>query len=122
MKAQKFWHMGFVLQGMWDLPGQGIEPVSPALASGFLSTSLPGKSPTSPLVFKNEETDSQRQLRGFLIETKGRNGDQTQTFGDQVQTNFHYNRLPSKFFKSSLLRNLANFLCTSPVLMYALSK
>ena len=21
--------------GMWDLPGQGIEPVSPALATGF---------------------------------------------------------------------------------------
>ena len=29
---------------MWDLPGAGIEPVSPALASGFLSTAPPGKS------------------------------------------------------------------------------
>ena len=30
---------------MWDLHGPGIEPVSPALASGFLTTAPPGKSP-----------------------------------------------------------------------------
>ena len=29
---------------MWDLPGPGLEPVSPALASGFLTTAPPGKS------------------------------------------------------------------------------
>ena len=29
---------------MWDLPRPGIEPVSPALASGFLTTAPPGKS------------------------------------------------------------------------------
>ena len=28
---------------MWDLPGSGIEPVSPALAGGFLTTGPPGK-------------------------------------------------------------------------------
>ena len=28
---------------MWDLPGPGIEPVSPALAGGFLTTAPPGK-------------------------------------------------------------------------------
>ena len=28
---------------MWDLPRQGIEPVSPAMAGGFLSPSPPGK-------------------------------------------------------------------------------
>ena len=28
---------------MWDLPGPGLEPVSPALAGGFLSTVPPGK-------------------------------------------------------------------------------
>ena len=27
---------------MWDLPGPGLEPVSPALAEGFLTTALPG--------------------------------------------------------------------------------
>ena len=32
-----------LLRGMWDLPGPGIEPVSPALAGGFLSTVPPGK-------------------------------------------------------------------------------
>ena len=30
---------------MWDLPGPGLEPVSPALAGGFLTTAPPGKSP-----------------------------------------------------------------------------
>ena len=30
--------------GMWDLPGPGIEPVSPALAGGLLTTAPPGKS------------------------------------------------------------------------------
>ena len=29
---------------MWDLPGPGIEPVTPALAGGFLTTAPPGKS------------------------------------------------------------------------------
>ena len=30
---------------MWDLPGPGIELVSPALAGRFLTTAPPGKSP-----------------------------------------------------------------------------
>ena len=29
---------------MWDLPGPGLEPMSPALAGGFLITAAPGKS------------------------------------------------------------------------------
>ena len=33
-----------LLRGMWDLPGAGLEPVSPALARGFLTTAPPGKS------------------------------------------------------------------------------
>ena len=36
-----------LLCGMWDLPGPGIGPVSPALAGGFLTTVPPGKSPES---------------------------------------------------------------------------
>ena len=28
---------------MWGLPGPGLEPVSPALAGGFLTTAPPGK-------------------------------------------------------------------------------
>ena len=33
-----------LLRGMWDLPGPGLEPVSPALAGRFLTTAPPGKS------------------------------------------------------------------------------
>ena len=33
-----------MLHGMWDLPRRGLEPVSPALAGGFLTTAPPGKS------------------------------------------------------------------------------
>ena len=32
-----------LLCGMWDLAGPGLEPVSPALAGGFLTTAPPGK-------------------------------------------------------------------------------
>ena len=32
-----------MLCSMWDLPGPGLEPVSPALAGGFLTTVPPGK-------------------------------------------------------------------------------
>ena len=33
---------------MWDLTGPGLEPVSPALAGGFLTTAPPGKPLTLP--------------------------------------------------------------------------
>ena len=33
-----------LLYSMWDLPGPAIEPVSPALAGGFMTTGPPGKS------------------------------------------------------------------------------
>ena len=32
-----------LLHDMWDLPGPGLKPVSPALAGGFLTTAPPGK-------------------------------------------------------------------------------
>ena len=32
-----------LLRGMWDLPRPGLEPVSPALAGGFLTTAPRGK-------------------------------------------------------------------------------
>ena len=38
---------------MWDLPGPGLEPVSPALAGGFLTTAPPGKSQN---VLSNKQT------------------------------------------------------------------
>ena len=36
---------------MWDLPEPGLEPVSPALAGGLLTTAPPGK-PPPPDYFK----------------------------------------------------------------------
>ena len=33
----------WLLCGMWDLPSPGLEPMSPALAGGFLTTVPPGK-------------------------------------------------------------------------------
>ena len=34
----------YLLRSMWDLPAPGLEPMSPALAGGFLTTMPPGKS------------------------------------------------------------------------------
>ena len=38
-------------RGMWDLPGSGLEFVSPALAGRFLSPAPPGKPPTYSFFF-----------------------------------------------------------------------
>ena len=34
----------YLLRSMWNLPGPGLKPMSPALADGFLTTAPPGKS------------------------------------------------------------------------------
>ena len=47
MQAQELWCTGLVALrqlNLWDLPGPGIKPVSPALAGGFSTTAPPGKS------------------------------------------------------------------------------
>ena len=41
---------------MWDLPGPGLKPVSPAPAGGFLTTAPPGK-PNS-VIFTDEEPEA----------------------------------------------------------------
>ena len=41
-----------LLRSMWDLPRTGIEPVSPALAGGFLTTAPRGKSQSYTLKSK----------------------------------------------------------------------
>ena len=46
---------------MWDLPGPGLEPVSPALAGGFLTTAPPGEA--SPLLIEDTDTDASVVLR-----------------------------------------------------------
>ena len=40
-----------VPHGMWNLPGPGIEPMSPALVGGFLTTGPPQKSVSTFLAF-----------------------------------------------------------------------
>ena len=52
-----------LLHGMWDLPGPGMEPVSPALAGGFLTTEPPGK--PSPFSF------IQLSIKGLLLSQRG---------------------------------------------------
>ena len=46
-----------LLRGMWDLPGPGLEPVSPALAGRFSTTAPPGK-PKALLLSSSEESVS----------------------------------------------------------------
>ena len=48
-----------LLRGMWDLPGPGFEPVSPALAGGFLTTAPPGK--PDIITFNNQHRTHQCQ-------------------------------------------------------------
>ena len=35
-----------LLHGMWDPPGSGLEPMSPALTGGFFTTEPPGRPPS----------------------------------------------------------------------------
>ena len=44
-----------MLHGMWDLPGPGIELMSPALAGGFPTTVPPGKSEGQYFIVTMEE-------------------------------------------------------------------
>ena len=54
--------------GTWDLPGPGIEPVSPALAGGFLTPGLPGKSKKTRTVL-NDAKKSGDSGTGFAHQT-----------------------------------------------------
>ena len=55
-----------LLCSMWDLPGPGLEPVSPALADRFLTTAPPGK----PLIFSLELELDQLPIKCFHIHPK----------------------------------------------------
>ena len=48
---------------MWDLPGPGIKPLSPALADGFLTTGPPEKS--SPFLFPENYSDKFNFFNGY---------------------------------------------------------
>ena len=58
---------------MWDFPGQGIEPVSPALAGGFLTTAPTGKSPHAinfKMGFWNQFSSRKKIVKVFLVEAE----------------------------------------------------
>ena len=68
-QAQQLWLAGsraqvLLLCGMWDPPGPGLEPVSPALAGGFLTTAPPGK-PTQ-LVLESMLSDSKLSVHSTI--------------------------------------------------------
>ena len=48
---QQLWHMVQLLQGMWDLPGSGIEPMPCALTGRCLTTGPPGKPSFIPFCY-----------------------------------------------------------------------
>ena len=54
---------------MWDLPGPGLEPVSPALAGGFLTIAPPGKpySLFKKVLFKNPAVLSMKKKMIFFL-------------------------------------------------------
>ena len=54
---------------MWDLPGPGLEPVSPALAGGFLTTAPPGK-PQLPC-FNLPENEPEHLQGWYLLPSPG---------------------------------------------------
>ena len=55
------------LRGMWDLPGPGHKPVSPALAGGFPTTAPPGK----PGVHSSSRCAGLSLLRTLLLRSTG---------------------------------------------------
>ena len=52
---------------MWDLPGPGLEPVSPALAGGFSTTAPPGKVPLA----LNQKLEMKLSEEGMLKARRG---------------------------------------------------
>ena len=52
-----------LLHGMWDLPGPGLEPVSPALAGGFLTTAPPRKYQKCMFLYEIMENEFPEKLK-----------------------------------------------------------
>ena len=52
-----------LLLGMWDLPGPGLEPLSPLLAGRFLTTAPPGKPPCCSLLTRDLAFKEQRNSK-----------------------------------------------------------
>ena len=54
----------YLLRGVWDPPGPGIEPMSSALAGGFLTTGPPGK---SQFILSDKPKTQQALFQDFLF-------------------------------------------------------
>ena len=54
---------------MWDLPGPGLEPVSPALAGGFLTTAPPGKPLKFYLILINLKLNNLMKLVAAILDS-----------------------------------------------------
>ena len=61
----------YLLCGMWDLPGPGLEPVSPALAGGFLTTAPPGKPDLTDFKKKQSRTSKKYMTIKFWNAIEG---------------------------------------------------
>ena len=78
-----------MLHGTWDLPEPGIEPMSPALAGGFLTTVLPG---TSLFKILNEKNLKPRILYPASLSFKI--GGEIENFSDKQKLKEYSNTKP----------------------------
>ena len=99
---------------MWDLPGPGMEPVSPALAGRFLNTVPPGKSPNWYSCFCSWQLKltlrSTQNAPGLLLCWK---------FIAPPSLNKNWNQSPSIDFHGPTWSALI-FSLTSPILFFTL--
>ena len=56
-----------LLRSPWDLPRPGLEPVSPALAGGFLATAPPGKSRCPVFLFSKSGNPNQCIIHNKIV-------------------------------------------------------
>ena len=104
-----------MLRGMWDLPGPGIEPMSPALASGF----LPWTTREAPIDGETVETMSDFIFRGSKITADGDCSHEIQRhllLGRKVMTNLD-SILKSRDITLSIKVHLVKAM-VFPVVMY----
>ena len=74
---------------MWDLPGPGLEPVSPALAGGFLTTAPPERSQTQLLY----DVESCMERGWMKMSSYHRAVDHTSQFAQPVLVYTYYRSL-----------------------------
>ena len=56
---------------MWDLPGPGLEPMSPALAGGFLTTAPRGKSWPAFFLLLTVKLRGKKETEGRTVKHNG---------------------------------------------------